>query len=66
MVILAEWTKMHTVGVILAVIILIVLIVLMSTRKPGPESPSQQAGLTDEPDEEGAEVERPDADQADQ
>jgi hypothetical protein len=66
MVILAEWTKMHTVGVVLAVIILIVLIVLMSTRKPGPESPSQQVGFADQPDEEGAEVERPDADEAEQ
>ena len=43
-----------------------VLIVLMSTRKPGPESPSQQVGFADQPDDEGAEVERPAADEADQ
>jgi hypothetical protein len=60
---LAAWSGVNTALVVLAVIILIVLIVLMSSRKPGPESPGD-LDLPDAPGrEEQAEVEEPDAGQ---
>ena len=37
------WQTGHTVLVVMVVIILIVLTVLMSTRRPGPALPGEQA-----------------------
>jgi len=59
MALLAAWGTGHTVLVIIAIIILVVLIVLMSTRKPGPETPSGQPGPEQETSEDGKETQPP-------